>query len=149
MTDDTAETMTRAERLMRSTNPADIASGKEMVERLATAGDPLALYAVGTWRLHGAHGYSIDEKHGVALIERAARYHIAPACADMTFSYAEGKGVSADPEKAFAFALCAALLGEKDSLHDVAQAFDTGIGVRINKDAADLIFALYEKALAH
>jgi uncharacterized protein len=135
--------------LINSDDPEDVKSGVAAVKASFNDGDPLAIYAIGTWHLHGVHGYGPDEARGVQLIGKAANLGVAAAAQDYAYALEHGRSVRRDLRAALSYYLLAALGGESAALHDVARFFDEGLGCRRNKQRADLLFALYERMIGN
>ena len=118
--------------------------GVAIVERLAALKNPVAMYALGTWRIHGANGFEVDEASGIELVSIAANSGVLPAICDYAFALEEGRGVLRNASLAFQYYILAAFLGDLDALHDAARCIDEGVGVPINKSVADQLFRLFE-----
>lgn len=139
------ETMERASQLMNSSLPGDVQLGIDIVKHLFEKADPLAVYAMGTWHLHGAHGFPLNQERGVELIAMAAKRGVVDAVCDYAYSLEQGVGIEKSRHEALGYYLLATLLGDPDALHDLARCFDDGIGIRRNKELAGLLFELYGK----
>lgn len=92
-----------------------------------------ALYALGTWYLHGIH-VPKNESLAVEYFAKSIVGNDKNAFYDLAICYEKGTGTKMNKRKAFECYLNAALLGEKQSLYEVGRCYYHGIGISKNKN---------------
>lgn len=110
----------------------------QLLEQAVQLGDPHAAYALGTWFLHGAHGYPKDKNKGAELFEVAADAKLPDALFDLAVCYERGDGVEKNPGKAFLLYLDAAVRGDKQAVFEVSRCYTFGIGVLEDAEVAEV-----------
>jgi uncharacterized protein len=110
----------------------------------ASKNDPEALYAIGTWYLHGRY-VKKNPKTAVEYFLKAIDGNFADAYFDLGVSYEKGIGVVKNKAQAFSCYLNAALRGEKQSIYEVGRCYYYGIGVGRNIKIGN-IWLKYAKA---
>jgi len=93
---------------------------------------PEALYALGSWYLHGRHVRK-NLSTAIDYLKRSAELHYPAAWYDLAICYEKANGVKRSHKQAFTCYLKAALLGDKQSIYEVGRCYYYGIGVAINK----------------
>ena len=101
-------------------------------------GDGRATYALATWYLFGTKFTPKDLVYGTELLKRAEREGVADAVHDLAVSYEKGVVVGKSAAKAFVLYVKAALLGDKQSFYEVGRMYYHGIGVRQNRELAEI-----------
>jgi TPR repeat protein len=84
--------------------------------------EPEALYAIGTWYLHGRY-VDKDAKKALSFLIKAAQLNHGSACYDLAVCYEKGVGVRKNNAKAFKYYLEAALKGDKQSIYEVGRCY--------------------------
>lgn len=129
--------MAAAKADLLSGDPQRRADGVRAVEALERKGDPLAAYAVATWRLHGSHGHVRDETAAAPLLQYAADRGVPEAIYDLG-QLIEGRRLGPKPRReAFTRYLTAAILGDRDAAHEVVRCTYHGIGTFADPQAAE------------
>ena len=108
-----------------------------LLEKSAQQNNHEALYALGTWYLHGRFvkkNIFLAVKYFTKSIEGDNRN----AYYDLALCYEKGEGVKKNYKKAFAFYLKAALLGDDQSLYEVGRCFYYGIGISRNQNIGSI-----------
>ena len=115
---------------MRKDKP-DLKLAFELLNKSANARNAEALYAIGTWYLHGRF---VKQAPGLAVdyFLKSIQENYAPAYYDLAVCYEKGVGSKKNPKRAFECYLNAALFGEKQSLYEVGRCFYYGIGISKN-----------------
>ncbi|EJK44330.1 hypothetical protein THAOC_37138, partial [Thalassiosira oceanica] len=121
-----------------------------MIRKRVDAGNPEAIYYLGTHYEYGQHGLEKDVTRAVELYERAAELGAKEAHYNIGVLYAQGEDVERDTAKAFrhfeAAAMCghvsarhimiSAKLGHEKSLNMVKSAFMDGLATKADYAAA-------------
>lgn len=115
----------------------------ELLEAAADEGNPEAVYALGTFYLHGKY-YSKDKRRGISLIKKAAGANWRDAVFDFAVALETGDGIEKDEETSFNNYLKAMILGDINSSEEVARCFYYGIGIKKNKDAFERIMDIVD-----
>lgn len=116
---------------------ADLRQVYQLLERAAFKGNAEALYAIGTWYLHGKYlkkNASIAVQYFLKSIEK----NHPSAFYDLAVCFEKGVGVKKNKAKAFENYLNAALLGDRQSLYEVGRCYYYGIGVSKNLTIANI-----------
>lgn len=82
----------------------------------------------------------------VAALRTATEQGSAGAAGLLGYMYQTGRGVQADPQRAFGYFMQAAKMGSGDAMHEVARSYQNGTGVAKNQAEADRWF---KEAEAH
>lgn len=96
-----------------------------------------ALYAIGTWYLHGRY-VKKNSKIAVEYFSKAIKGDYKDAYYDMGLCYEKGVGVIRNKLEAFKCYLHAALLGEKQSIYEIGRCYYYGIGIGKNIEIAEI-----------
>ncbi|MFM1975517.1 MAG: hypothetical protein RL145_363 [Pseudomonadota bacterium] len=107
-----------------------------LLEQAHNEGDDRATYALAQCSRYGSFGYPIDPQKAHDLTKNLENSSIAEAIFNLARDYDLGHCVRANPKKAFALYISAALLGDAESCMQVAQYFNRGEIVPINKTIA-------------
>ena len=100
----------------------------DLLNESAKAQNPEALYALGTWHLHGRFVKKKPEE-AVNYFLKSIEGNNSNAYYDLAVCYEKGVGVKKNYKAAFDCYLNAALLGDKQSLYEVGRCYYYGIGV--------------------
>ncbi|MCW5806887.1 MAG: sel1 repeat family protein [Deltaproteobacteria bacterium] len=113
---------------------------RALVQLGAESGDPLALYAMATWYLHGSKEIGIrrNKEQGIKLLTRASQT-LNRAMYDLAVCKVRGYGVQKDLRGAYQLFARAARLGSIAAMREQAQSLRNGSGVRRNEAAAERI----------
>jgi TPR repeat protein len=76
----------------------------------------------------------------VAALRIATDQGSAGAAGLLGYMYQTGRGVQADPQRAFSYFMQAAKMGNGDAMHEVARSYQNGTGVAKNQAEADRWF---------
>ncbi|EJK75753.1 hypothetical protein THAOC_02514 [Thalassiosira oceanica] len=90
-----------------------------MVRKRVDAGDPMAIYDLGTKYDFGEYGLVKDVTRAVELYERAAELGVKDAHYNLGVLYDQGKEVAKDMDKAFRHYETAAMYGHVDARHNL------------------------------
>jgi TPR repeat protein len=91
---------------------------------------PDAMYALGTWYLHGKGDLvKLDLTRAIELIRAAAEAGNIEAMYDLAVSYDKGAGNVRDLERAFEWFLRAAIRGDADATFCVGRCYRNGDGI--------------------
>lgn len=93
--------------------------------------DPEAIYALGTWYLHGR----FVKKNPATAIQyflRASQNDYKEAFFDLAICYEKGIGVKKNLKKSFECYLQAALIGDIQGIYEVGRCYYYGIGIGKN-----------------
>lgn len=131
--------MNEARALLLSENEGDVRRGVALVLELEAKGDALARYAVATWHIHGAYGYTVDVEKGISMLSGAADKLQAEALYDLGYLTRERKLTDRPSRSAFGYYLAAALLGDQDALAELYKCLYWGIGVYRDRSIASLV----------
>jgi uncharacterized protein len=110
----------------------DLKKAFELLKQSAAQNNYEALYAIGTWYLHG----KFVKKNAFLAIEyflKSVEGNNSSAYYDLAICYENGEGVKKNNKKAFECYLNAALSGDKQSLYEIGRCYYHGIGVIKNK----------------
>ena len=72
----------------------------QLLKRAMEYGNPEAIYAIGTWYLHGVH-LEKDLEKSIKFFQLACDANFPAACFDLACSYEKGMGVDENLEVAF------------------------------------------------
>src|SRR5579885_2649023 len=98
---DARERYQRALEIMQQPSP-DTRQALPLLQAAADARLPDAMYALGTWYLHGRDGVvDTDVGRATELIQSAAEAGYPSAMYDLAVSYEKGYGLPHHPERAF------------------------------------------------
>jgi localization factor PodJL len=112
-------------------------AGPVMLREAADAGDPKAMFEVGSRYAEGRGGLKTDMKTAAKWYERAAELGLAPAQYRIGNLYEKGNGVARDLAKAKTWYQMAAEQGNASAMHNLAVLFATGAdGTTDNNSAA-------------
>jgi TPR repeat protein len=117
----------------------------ELLLRASAMGNSEAIYATGTWYLHGIH---VDQNifKSVQYFQSACRLNHPTACFDIAICLENGEGIEKNAELAFEHYVKAALWGHKGSLFEVHRCLYYGIGTKENKDLANIWLDRYNES---
>ena len=104
----------------------------ELLEKSAELNNYEALYAIGTWYLHGRF-VKKNTFLAVKYFIKSLEGNNSSAYYDLALCYEKGEGVKKNYKKAFECYLNAALLGDDQSLYEVGRCFYYGLGISKNK----------------
>ncbi|MFY0254335.1 tetratricopeptide repeat protein [Chitinophaga sp. 30R24] len=107
------------------------------MKQSANKGNAEALYAIGTWYLHG----TFVEKNPFLAVEYfliSIEGNYSNAYFDLAVCYENGDGVKKSFKKAFECYLNAALLGDKQAIYEVGRCYYYGIGISKNEGIANI-----------
>ncbi|OYU75785.1 MAG: hypothetical protein CFE32_12940 [Alphaproteobacteria bacterium PA3] len=107
-----------------------------LLEQACEEGDDRATYALAQCSRYGSFGYPLDTQKAHNLTKTLENSNIAEAIFNLARDYDIGHCVRADPKKAFALYMSAALLGDAESCAQVAQYFNRGEIVPLNRKIA-------------
>ncbi|MES0863756.1 hypothetical protein ABLN87_15510 [Ruegeria sp. SCPT10] len=113
----------------------------------ANLGDAEAIYAIGTFYLHGKY-LDKDVSKGVRFIARAAKKNWAAAAFDLGVAYETGDFVEKDLSEAFQNYLRAMMLGDLSGAEEVCRCLYYGIGTAKNQELYDDLNGVLE-AIRH
>ena len=131
-----------ARRKLQSDNADEQRAGVALVEQLHAAGDALAAYAIGTWFLHGSHGYPRAPEKAAPYLQYAAERRAPEAAYDLATLIEEDRLGARPRRDAFGYYVVAAAMGDRDAIEEVARCFYWGIGTFRNKAAAERLHDL-------
>ena len=109
----------------------------ELLTRASERGNSEAIYAIGTWYLHGTF-VKRAPKTAVEYFLKSIEGGHSNAYYDLAVCYETGVGIKKDYKKAFECYLNAALLGEKQSLYEIGRCYYYGIGIPKNIPIAEV-----------
>lgn len=118
----------------------------ELLMRASAMGNPEAIYAIGTWYLHGRL-VDKDLVKSVEHLEAACRLNHPAACLDLAICYENGEGVEKSTEMAFKYYVKASLWGNQDALFEVYRCFYHGIGVKENRGLSQIWLERHNSSL--
>jgi uncharacterized protein len=124
----------RALKQMQRKKP-DLERAAILLADAAKRADQRAIYALGTWYLHGRH-FKKNEQKDLRLIRKAARLGEPNALFDLAVSLERGIGIRADKRKAALTFLRCALHGGQDAAYEVGRCLYHGIGFPEDRLAA-------------
>jgi TPR repeat protein len=101
----------------------------KMLKDASSSGDPRADYALAICYFQGKYGLTVDEKKGLKLLKRAAKFDIAEAIYDLASHYDQYDQEDID---IFYLYMRAALLGHKKACKQVYQFYNEGKTVTYN-----------------
>jgi TPR repeat protein len=132
-------TIEMAAEALRSEDSQRQREGVAMIEKLHREGNPTAAYAIGTWHLHGTHGYALSTEKAAPYLQYATEHSIPEAAYDLgVLVETERLGTRARRD-AFGHYVLAAILGDQEGAEEVARCFYWGIGTFRNREAAEHI----------
>ncbi len=111
-------------------------AGPVMLREAADAGDPKAMFEVGSRYAEGRGGLKTDMKTAAKWYERAAELGLAPAQYRIGNLYEKGNGVARDLAKAKTWYQMAAEQGNASAMHNLAVLFATGADGTTDNDSA-------------
>lgn len=117
---------------------------QNLLEKAMKLGNPKAIYALGTWYLHGKNVVK-DTSKAIEFFKLASEGDVSDAYFDLAVCFEKGVGVKLNEEKAFANYLKAALIGDKQAIYEVGRCYYHGIGVTKNKKIANIWLEWAEK----
>lgn len=126
----------KAYREMNKAKP-DLEKSFSWLVKASEKNDPEALYAVGTWYLHGRFVRK-NSKLAVQYFQKAINGNNREAYYDLGICYERGVGISKNKQEAFKCYLHAALLGDKQAIYEVGRCYYYGIGVAKNIELAEI-----------
>ena len=109
----------------------DLKKAFEFLRKSAAQNNYEALYAIGTWYLHGRlvkKNFSLAIKYFL----KSAEGNNSNAYYDLAICYEKGVSGKKDLKSAFECYLNAALLGDKQSIYEVGRCYYYGIGISKN-----------------
>lgn len=106
--------------------------------------DAEALYALGTWQLHGTY-VAVDLVAAVDNIRRAADQDYPPALFDLAVCFEKGVGVAESPSAAFELYVRAALAGDHQAFYEVGRCWYHGIGIAANERLSEVWMDEFER----
>lgn len=115
---------------MESDKP-DLKKAFELLEKSAIENNYEALYAIGTWYIHGR----FVKKNAFLAVDyflKSVEGNNSSAYYDLAVCYEKGVGIKKNYKKGFECYLNAALLGNQQSLYEVGRCYYYGIGVSKN-----------------
>ncbi|MFB6454382.1 tetratricopeptide repeat protein [Chitinophaga sp. Hz27] len=115
----------------------DLEIAFNFLKQSANKGNAEALYAIGTWYLHG----TFVEKNPFLAVEyflSSIEGNYSSAYFDLAICYENGEGVKKNYRKAFECYLNAALLGDNQALYEVGRCYYYGIGISKNEGVANI-----------
>jgi TPR repeat protein len=115
----------------------DTGKAYELLSRACKMGHGDAMYALGTWHLHGRH-VKKDRKKAVEFFEEAAKKHVPAAMCELAIFYEKGEVLQANKRRAFELYLTAAAWGHEDAFHEVGRCLYYGIGTTKQRRLADI-----------
>ncbi len=107
-----------------------------LLEQAHTQGDDRATYALAQCFRYGSFGYPLDPQKAHDLTKTLENSNIAEAIFNLARDYDIGHCVRANPKKAFSLYMSAALLGDAESCAQIAQYFDRGEIVPVDRRIA-------------
>lgn len=110
------------------------------LKHLAEAENIDAMLAYGTWQVFGSYDVKVDIAYGLRLIDKAAKAGSVDALNWMGIACEDGRFMEPDVGKAVNFYVCAALLGNKDAIYNIARFMDEGSWLERDVELARLIF---------
>jgi len=93
-----------------------------MVQARVDAGDPMAIYVLGTKYDQGQNGLEKDVTKAIELYERAAELGVKGAHFNLACTYVEGTDVERDMAKAIVYYEAAAMCGHVDARYNLGNA---------------------------
>jgi uncharacterized protein len=109
----------------------------ELLTKASKKGNSEALYAIGTWYLHGTFVKKAP-KLAVDYFLKSIGGNHCNAYYDLAVCYEEGVGIKKDYKRAFECYLNAALLGDKQSLYEIGRCYYYGVGIPKNIPVAEV-----------
>lgn len=113
---------------------------QSQLERASDLGNGKAIYALGTWYLHG-RVYKKNLKKAIELLKIACDANVAAAHFDLAVCFEKGKGIKKNFREAFLSYLKAFSLGDKDAAYEVGRCYYHGLGVKPDKEIARIWLA--------
>ncbi|MBS1668372.1 MAG: sel1 repeat family protein [Bacteroidetes bacterium] len=109
----------------------------EFLSASAKAQNPEALYALGTWYLHGRF---VKKKpvEAVRYFLKSIEGNNSSAYYDLAVCYEKGIGIKKNYRAAFKCYINAALSGDKQALYEVGRCYYYGIGTPKNIDISTI-----------
>ncbi|KYP14345.1 tetratricopeptide repeat protein [Flavihumibacter sp. CACIAM 22H1] len=118
-------------------NDADLKKVFNILNKSADLGNPEAIYALGTWYLHGRF-VNKNTREAVRYLKLSAKLDYPDALFDLAICYELGEGIARNTGKAVECYLKAALLGEINSLYELGRCYYYGIGIEKNTRIAKI-----------
>lgn len=115
----------------------DLQIAFNLLKQSADKGNAEALYAIGTWYLHG----TFVEKNSFLAVEyflRSIEGNYSSAYFDLAICFENGDGVRKSFKKAFECYLNAALLGDIQAVYEVGRCYYYGIGISKDEGIANI-----------
>jgi TPR repeat protein len=139
---ESAEALALARTALRSDIAGEQARGVRLIEELAATGNAEAVYALGTWYLHGAHGFKKDLRRARRLIKSAAERLVPAALYDLAEFVDRDRAVISRKRKAYNLYLASALLGDADALDEIIRRTYWGEGTFENREAVKILYKI-------
>lgn len=117
-----------------------------MYGEAADYGNPVALYTLAFYQMHGVCGVSKDEKKAIAIYQQLARKKYAPALNELGSEYLRGTTIAKDEKQAFDLLLQATEQGQVTSINNLGVLYRDGIGVVADQAKALSLFEQAAKA---
>lgn len=118
--------------------PSDVSRAMILLKDAVDQGDPRAMYAIATWKIHGMPpDIEQDTREGIRLMKLAAKHPIAEALFDLAVIYDHGVLIRRNVKKAFSLYARAALLGDTESCAQLSQFYREGKTVDYDEDLAE------------
>ncbi len=106
-----------------------------LLQQAAADGDPEALYALGTWCLHGKV-VAMDYSKGADYLEAASAHDFAQAHFDLAVCLETGRGRDQDPGRALSLYKKAVENGDLEAAYEIGRLIDDDSpGSRANREA--------------
>lgn len=109
----------------------------DLLEKSAKYKNSKAYYALATWYLHGKY-VKKDVYTGNYYLRLSAELKNPDAFFNLGISYEKGAGIDKNEDKAFECYLQASLRGHKQSCYEVGRCYYYGIGIKEDKDMAEI-----------
>ena len=128
---------------MQKTKP-NLKAAFDLLKLSAESNNYEALYAIGTWYLHGRY-VKKNAATAVSYFLESIKGNNSNAFYDLALCYEKGVGAKRNVKRAFECYLNAALLGDKQSLYEVGRCYYYGIGIAKNQNVG-LIWLKYAES---
>ena len=119
----------------------------QLLYSAAAEGDGRALYALGTWYLHGHKKLRKNRTKAMHFLKEAHRKGVPEAAHDLAYSYFIGHGVPKSKEKALELYAEAALRGDTEALKGFARMVADCQGYNSALDIAKVLFRLRRRLM--
>ncbi len=125
----------RAKSLASSASELEQKEALSLLQQAAADGDPEALYALGTWYLHGKM-VALDYSKGADYLEAASARDFAQAHFDLAVCLETGRGRDLDPQGALSLYKKAVENGDLEAAYEVGRSIDDDSpGSKANREA--------------